>query len=88
VATARQQFSRGLRLSLQEKQLQNGLLDKLGETLQPFRCEGSPVWIDYRGEQASTRIELGASWRVQPDDSLLFELKHLVGDHSVELVYD
>ena len=88
VATARQQFSRGLRLSLHEKQLQNGLLDKLGETLQPFRCEGSPVWIEYLGEQASTRIELGESWRVQPDDSLLFELKHLVGDHSVELVYD
>ena len=88
VATARQQFSRGLRLSLHEKQLQNGLLDKLGETLQPFRCEGSPVWIEYCGEQASTRIELGESWRVQPDDSLLFELKHLVGDQSVALVYD
>jgi DNA polymerase-3 subunit alpha len=88
VATARQQFSRGIKLALRSEQLQNGLLDKLDDTLRPFRSEGSPVWIEYRSAEASTRIELGESWRVQPDDTLLFELKHLVGDQSVELVYD
>jgi len=88
VATARQQFSRGIKLALRSEQLQNGLLDKLDDTLRPFRSEGSPVWIEYLSAEASTRIELGESWRVQPDDTLLFELKHLVGDQSVELVYD
>ena len=88
VATARQQFSRGIRLALHADQLQNGLLDKLDDTLRPFRNEGSPVWIEYSSAEARTRIELGESWRVQPDDNLLFELKHLVGDQSVELVYD
>ncbi len=88
VATARQQFSRGIRLALHADQLQNGLLDKLDDTLRPFRNEGSPVWIEYSSAEASTRIELGPSWRVQPDDNLLFELKHLVGEKSVELVYD
>ena len=88
VATARQQFSRGIKLSLRENQLHNGLLEKLGDTLQPFRSEGSPVWIDYRSDQASARIELGESWRVQPDDNLLFELRHLAGNDAVELVYD
>jgi DNA polymerase-3 subunit alpha len=87
VATARSQFSQGLRLELGAAQLQNGLLDKLDSTLRPFRGEGSPVWIDYRGEQATTRIELGQNWRVQPSDDLLLELKYLVGDQSVELVY-
>ncbi|SFR40862.1 DNA polymerase III, alpha subunit [Marinobacter daqiaonensis] len=88
VATARQSFSRGLQLRLEAKQLQNGLLDKLDSTLRPFRSEGSPVWIDYVSDNASTRIELGESWRVQPDDNLLHELKYLVGDSGVELVYD
>src|SRR5690606_3670013 len=88
VATVRQQFSRGIKLALRSEQLQNGLLDKLDDTLRPFRSEGSPVWIEYLSAEASTRIELGESWRVQPDDTLLFELKHLVGDQSVELVYD
>ncbi|WP_372964095.1 DNA polymerase III subunit alpha [Marinobacter sp.] len=88
VATARQQFSRGIRLALHADQLQNGLLDKLDDTLRPFRNDGSPVWIEYSSAEARTRIELGESWRVQPDDNLLFELKHLVGDQSVELVYD
>ncbi|MDY6797959.1 MAG: DNA polymerase III subunit alpha [Pseudomonadota bacterium] len=87
VATARSQFSQGLRLELGAAQLQNGLLDKLDSTLRPFRGEGSPVWIDYRSEQATTRIELGQNWRVQPSDDLLLELKYLVGDQSVELVY-
>ncbi|MDC0663885.1 DNA polymerase III subunit alpha [Marinobacter sp. SS21] len=88
VATARQQFSRGLKLTLKSSQLQNGLLDKLDSTLRPFRCEGSPIWIEYCGDQAQTRIELGESWRVQPNDELLLELKYLVGEKSVELVYD
>jgi len=88
VATARQQFSRGIRLALHADQLQNGLLEKLDDTLRPFRNEGSPVWIEYSSAEARTRIELGESWRVQPDDNLLFELKHLVGEKSVELVYD
>jgi DNA polymerase-3 subunit alpha len=88
VASARRQFSQGLRLELGADQLQNGLLDKLDSTLRPFRGEGSPVWIDYRSEQATTRIELGQNWRVQPSDDLLLELKYLVGDQSVELVYD
>ncbi|WP_339806155.1 DNA polymerase III subunit alpha, partial [uncultured Marinobacter sp.] len=88
VATARQSFSRGIRLSLQASQLQNGLLDKLDTTLRPFRNDGSPVWIEYRSDQACTRIELGESWKVQPDDSLLLELRYLVGDNQVELGYD
>jgi DNA polymerase-3 subunit alpha len=46
------------------------------------------VWIEYTSPAASTRIELGSSWRVEPNDSLLLELKYLVGDRSVELVYD
>lgn len=88
VATARQSFSRGLQLKLEARQLHNGLLDKLDATLRPFRSEGSPVWIEYQSDDARTRIELGETWRVQPDDSLLLELKYLVGDNGVELVYD
>ena len=88
VGSARQQFSKGLKLALRSDQLQNGLLEKLDSTLRPFRCEGSPVWIEYSSDEARTRIELGDSWRVQPDDNLLLELRYLVGDQSVELVYD
>jgi DNA polymerase-3 subunit alpha len=88
VGTARQQFSRGLKLAIHADQLHNGLLEKIDSTLRPFRCAGSPVWIEYSTDDASTRIELGESWRVQPDDDLLLELKYLVGDQSVELVYD
>jgi DNA polymerase-3 subunit alpha len=88
VASARRQFSRGLQLKLTESQLGNGLLDSLEQLLAPHRCEGSPVWIEYTSPAASTRIELGSSWRVEPNDNLLLELKYLVGDRSVELVYD
>ena len=71
-----------------EEWVDGSFKDKLGEVLAPFRSQGSPVWIEYTSPQASTRIELGESWRVQPDDKLLLELRYLVGDQSVELVYD
>lgn len=88
VPGARKQFGKGLKLNLSAGELQNGLLDKIDSTLRPFRGEGSPVWIDYVSQEASTRIELGDAWRVRPDDTLLLELKYLVGDQCVELVYD
>ncbi len=88
VPGARKQFGKGLKLNLSAGELQNGLLDKIDSTLRPFRGEGSPVWIDYVSPEARTRIELGDTWRVRPDDTLLLELKYLVGDQCVELVYD
>ncbi|NWN90885.1 DNA polymerase III subunit alpha [Marinobacter adhaerens] len=88
VPGARKQFGKGLKLNLSAGELQNGLLDKIDSTLRPFRGEGSPVWIDYVSPEACTRIELGDTWRVRPDDTLLLELKYLVGDQCVELVYD
>ncbi|MEQ5837619.1 DNA polymerase III subunit alpha [Marinobacter sp. NFXS9] len=91
VATARQRYSRGLQMSLSSEQLGNGLLDKLDRTLQPHRGRegtGCPVWINYQSDEARTRIQLGETWRVQPNDDLLLNLRHLVGDQAVELVYD
>ena len=88
VATARQRYSRGLKVSLRSEQLGNGLLDKIGQTLQPYRGEGCPIWVDYLSDEAKTRIQLGESWRVQPNDDLLLNLRHLIGDQSVEIVYD
>lgn len=88
VPSARKQFSKGLKLNVHADQLQNGLLDRIDSTLRPFRCDGSPVWIEYSSQEASTRIELGDAWRVQPDDNLLLELRYLMGDQCVELVYD
>jgi len=88
VAQARQSYSRGLRLSLEEKQCGNGLLDDLRNTLQPYRGSGCPVSVDFRREDARTTIRLGDDWQVEPDDDLLVNLRHLLGDDSVAMVYD
>lgn len=88
VATARRRFSRGLQVSLQAQQLANGLLEKLDQTLRPHRGEGCPVWIDYQGNGARTRIQLGQGWQVRPNDDLLVDLRYLVGEKAVSLLYD
>ena len=87
VASARKQFSRGIQVALHEDQLANGLLDELDQLLAPYRGDGCPVWIDYQGASARTRIELGEQWRIKPDDNLLLNLRYLVGEQAVELVY-
>ena len=85
---ARREYSRGLRLCVEQPQCANGFLDELEDVLRPYRGLGCPVNLDYESQSARTLIRLGESWRVQPDDELLLSLRHLLGEDRVTLVYD
>ena len=85
---ARRQYSRGLRLAVDQQQCGNGLLDELGQTLQPYRGDGCPVSLDYSRSDARSLIRLGDAWQVSPEDELLLNLRHLLGDDRVAMMYD
>ncbi|TDT37785.1 DNA polymerase III alpha subunit [Halospina denitrificans] len=85
---ARREYSRGLRLCVEQPQCANGFLDELEDVLRPYRGPGCPVNLDYESPSARTLIRLGENWRVQPDDELLLSLRHLLGEDRVTLVYD
>ena len=48
---------------------------------------GCKVLIKYQRPEASALIELGASWSIEPLDELIQELKYLLGNEHVGLVY-
>lgn len=84
---AREVYCRGLEIAFDQSKGSNGLLDKLATTLKTFQPGRCPVWVSYRGGEASGRIMLGEQWRVQPNEQLLQRLQTLVGEEHVRMLY-
>ncbi len=90
IATARCQYARALRLSM------NGASDaiKLRELLAPYRVSpaeganpGCPVQIRYRNGDAECEVMLGNDWRVNPGDDLTSSLTDWLAPGNVEFTY-
>jgi DNA polymerase-3 subunit alpha len=47
-----------------------------------------PIVVEYRQPAGSALIKMGERWRVTPTDTLLDQLKELVGHDCVELIYE
>ncbi|MBU3671337.1 MAG: DNA polymerase III subunit alpha [Sinobacteraceae bacterium] len=66
---------------------QSLLLQRLADTLAPFRPGPCAVGVRYCGAHASGALELGAEWRVRASPELIEALEQLVGSHGVRVVY-
>ena len=84
---ARQEYARTLVLSLDASRFNNGLLEHLAATLAPYRQGKCQIRVDYAGADARASIVLGQDWRVKPNEVLLKELRGLVGEEKVRVVY-
>nr|AQQ74531.1 hypothetical protein [uncultured bacterium] len=82
---ARALYAKGLEIDLGTDF--NGVGRSLAQVLEPFRAGPCPVWINYRGRQASARMSLGQGWRVTPTDELLHRLTEVAGTDRVRVVY-
>ncbi|PWT70531.1 MAG: DNA polymerase III subunit alpha [Proteobacteria bacterium] len=80
---AREKFARGIRLTC------NGQSTgaRLRELLSPYRDGACPVSIIYNNHTAECCIELGADWRVKPDDGLIQSLRAWLSAENVEVVF-
>ena len=87
IERAREQFARGLHLSLRHEQLDGEFIHNLSQTLAPFREGGCLITADYSNQQARTQLHFGESWRVRPSDSLLLRLRQWLGEEAVRVVY-
>jgi DNA polymerase-3 subunit alpha len=63
------------------------LVEELRELLSPFRGGNCPIFIDYRGKGAESRLQLGEEWRVKPAEELVQRLKTRVGEARVRVLY-
>ena len=82
------QFRASLRLNLNDKMVQNGVISKLQSLLSNHGSGNCPVFIDYTSHNASARLEIGESWSVNITDQLVYELGNLLGNERIKLDYN
>jgi DNA polymerase-3 subunit alpha len=85
---AREKYARGLSVSIIQSQIDEQFFERFARTLEPHKAGTVPVHIYYQRADARAKIELGTEWRVTPNDSLLDELKQLLGKDQVELEFN
>ncbi len=88
ISEAREKYARGLAISLTDGQIDEQLLHRLRGALEPHRSGTIPVHLYYQKDDARERMRFGATWRVTPTDTLLTDLRTLLGNEQVELEFD
>ncbi|EGQ9890104.1 DNA polymerase III subunit alpha [Vibrio cholerae] len=86
--SAREKFARGLSISILQSQIDQQFFERFSHILEPHRAGTVPVNVYYQRPDARARLTLGTEWRVTPSDTLLDELKQLLGHDQVELEFN
>ncbi len=63
------------------------LVDQLKAILGPFRGGGLRILLDYQRPGVRARLLCSDTWRVQPRDALLKQLRRLLGNEAVSVCY-
>lgn len=88
LGSAREKYARGLSVSIQQSQINEQFFERFSHILAPHRAGTVPVNVYYQRPDARARLTLGTEWRVTPSDTLLDELKQLLGKDQVELEFN
>jgi DNA polymerase-3 subunit alpha len=79
--------AKGLLLSLAPNGQGQQLLVKLHDVLLPYREGSCDVSVQYVGDLAAARLNLGPEWSVRPSRELRDKLAELLGTNNVRLLY-
>lgn len=88
LGSAREKFARGLSISILQSQIDQQFFERFSHILEPHRAGTVPVNVYYQRPDARARLTLSTEWRVTPSDTLLDELKQLLGNDQVELEFN
>ncbi len=87
-AEARDAYSRGILLSLEQAADAKQTLLELQTLLKPYTAGGScGIMVDYKRDDATARLNLGKEWSVRPSDELLDSLRQVIGEEKVQVLY-
>jgi DNA polymerase-3 subunit alpha len=84
---ARSSRVRELKLGLRPEAIQRGVASELKRAFSAHTGD-CPIIVEYRQPAGSAVVKFGDRWRVTPTDTLLDQLKELVGYESVEVIYE
>ena len=79
--------AKGMVLRLAPNGQGNELLTKLHDLLLPHREGNCDVAVQYFGDDAAARLELGPEWSVRPSRELRDKLSDLLGANNVRMLY-
>jgi DNA polymerase-3 subunit alpha len=82
-ATARSHFAQQLALRCNG----NASIEQLVKLFTPYREGKCPVQIHYRNNDASCQLRLGEAWQVTLHDDLLNDLRDLLQEENVKVIY-
>ena len=82
-ATARSHFAQQLALRCNG----NASIAQLKKLFTPYRDGKCPVQIHYRNDGAACQLRLGEDWQVTLHDDLLNDLRKLLHEENVEVIY-
>lgn len=88
LGTAREKYARGLSVSIDASQIKDKFFEQFTRILEPHKAGTVPVNVYYQRADARARLTLGTEWRVTPTDTLLDDLKQLLGKGQVELEFN
>ncbi|MCB5359405.1 DNA polymerase III subunit alpha [Vibrio lentus] len=88
LGSAREKYARGVSISIDQSQINGQFFERFSQILEPYRAGTVPVNVYYQRADARARLTLGTEWRVTPSDTLLDELKQLLGNSQVELEFN
>ena len=84
-ASARAAFAKRLDVNCAEQDA--AIVAKLKELFTPYRGGKCPVVIHYRNQTGSAQLKLGEAWNVTLPDGMLNDLRGLLGERNVRVVY-
>lgn len=88
IGEAREKYTRGLSVSIMQSQINDQFFERFSAILEPHKAGTVPVNVYYQREDARAKLALGTEWRVTPNDTLIDELKQLLGKNQVELEFN
>ncbi|WED27380.1 DNA polymerase III subunit alpha [Vibrio sp. DW001] len=88
IGEAREKYARGLSVSIMQSQINAQFFERFSAILEPHKAGTVPVNVYYQREDARAKLALGTEWRVTPNDTLIDELKQLLGKKQVELEFN
>ncbi|ENC6730022.1 DNA polymerase III subunit alpha, partial [Vibrio navarrensis] len=88
LGSAREKYARGVSVSVTASQIDDQFFARFSRILEPHKAGTVPVNVYYQRADARARLTLGTEWRVTPSDTLLDDLKMLLGKDQVELEFN
>ncbi|MGB1262770.1 MAG: DNA polymerase III subunit alpha [Cognaticolwellia sp.] len=87
IADARENYVSSLDIQVDKNNVSATFIEQFTSVLTPYKDGTCPIRVFYQRDEAQAMLELGVQWRVSPSDTLLHNLKTLLGEQQVELKF-